>query len=104
METGTILIVFVHMNLWAALEKRMVFQEFGICCRVKLLLMVCLLYTSNIIDKNSVAADITADRRMVIEGGVISFKDTSLGRPTRWKDVYKRQPLKVPFGIRERVT
>lgn len=38
----------------------------------------------NIIDKNSVAADITADRRMVIEGGVISFKDTSLGRPTRW--------------------
>ena len=38
----------------------------------------------NIIDKNSVAADITADQRMVIEGGVISFKDTSLGRPTRW--------------------
>lgn len=38
----------------------------------------------NIIDKNSVAADITADRRMVIEGGVISFKDTSLGCPTRW--------------------
>ena len=36
------LIVFVHMNLWAALEKRMVFQEFGICCRVKLLLMVVL--------------------------------------------------------------
>ena len=38
----------------------------------------------NIIDKNSVAADITADRRMVIEGGNVSFKDASLGRPTRW--------------------
>lgn len=38
----------------------------------------------NIIDKNSVAADITANKRMIIEGGTISFKDASLGRPTQW--------------------
>lgn len=38
----------------------------------------------NIIDKNSVAADVTADKRMVIEGATISFKDASLGRPTQW--------------------
>ena len=34
-----------HANIFnsiCALEKRMVFQEFGICCRVKLLLMVVL--------------------------------------------------------------
>ena len=39
----------------------------------------------NIIDKNSVAANMTAERRMIIEGGTISFKDASLGRPTYWR-------------------
>lgn len=38
----------------------------------------------NIIDRNSVAADFTADQRMIIEGGIVSFKDVSLGRATRW--------------------
>lgn len=38
----------------------------------------------NIIDKNSVAADLSSDKRMIIEGSSISFKDLTLGRPTRW--------------------
>lgn len=38
-----------------------------------------------VIDKNSVAADLTAERRMVIEGETVAFQDASLGRPTRWK-------------------
>ena len=38
----------------------------------------------NIIDKNSVAADLSSNKRMIIEGGSISFKDETLGRPTHW--------------------
>lgn len=42
-----------------------------------------------IIDKNSVAADVMADKRMVIEGATISFKDASLGRPTQWNWIFE---------------
>ncbi|MDE7443476.1 MAG: PKD domain-containing protein, partial [Muribaculaceae bacterium] len=39
----------------------------------------------NIIDRNSVAAEFSADNRMAVEGAMIQFTDETLGRPTMWK-------------------
>lgn len=38
----------------------------------------------NVIDKNAVSANFTADHRMIVEGNSVKFTDISLGRATQW--------------------